>query len=378
MRIALAFGLAFGLALTGCPQPKRPPPTPPPPQAPTPAPKESSPTAQTLRDVVQARCLDPADPWALAHAILVDGPGLTLPGGDLAMDRLVSDWLVRGKDGALSFPRAVARRPIEPHPGLFAKTLLEAGVPTSRSFALKAGGSVTLGQIADAIASRYRPNAKVPFHNDAWQLEVVAATDSTKAKALAGRSLVVLTENQAYLKDFQNDPGRTYSKPSVKVDGARRPAFIHQYYCGGLHLFQAIQRLHGDAVPPALAVEYERLLFRLDKETEYWDRNLAKVNARFKGAELAGHLRVILSQKLKLQGHVLETYLRAVKGGMAESPSAKEALDRGFEALAKTVAELQKHGIYANLERIRAQQPQIYLDLVGDSAHALHAYKLRG
>ncbi len=327
--------------------------------------------------MVQARCLDPADPWALAHAILVDGPGLKLPGGDLAIDRLVGDWLTRGKDGSLSFPRAVARRPIEPHPGLFAKTLLEAGVPRSRSFTLRGGGSATLGQIADGIAASYRPNAKVPFHNDAWQLEVIAATDPAKAKELAARSLAVLRENQAYLQDFQSDPERTYSKPSIKVDGKRRPAFIHQYYCGGLHLFQAIQRLHGNAVPPALAVEYERLLFRLDKETEYWDRTLAKVKARFKGAELDGHLRVILSQKLKLQGHVLETYLRAQKGGLPTSPAATVALDRGFEALATTVADLQKHGIYANLDRIRAQQPQIYLDVVGDSAHALHAYKLR-
>ena len=38
---------------------------------------------------------------------------------------------------------------------------------------------------------------------------------------------------------------------------------------------------------------------------------------------------------------------------------------------------IRREGIYDHLDATRVAQPQLYLDLVGDSAHALHAYALK-
>ena len=49
----------------------------------------------------------------------------------------------------------------------------------------------------------------------------------------------------------------------------------------------------------------------------------------------------------------------------------------GFDLLGATVLELERAGVYRDLDAIRGQHRQLYLDLVGDSAHALHALQLR-
>ena len=53
-------------------------------------------------------------------------------------------------------------------------------------------------------------------------------------------------------------------------------------------------------------------------------------------------------------------------------------LAQSFAELDATVLELERRGILGELDELRLAAPQVYLDIVGDAAHALHAYALRG
>lgn len=333
---------------------------------------------------MRGHCLRPEQPWALAHAILVFGKDLEV-GSDLAVERLVVDHLPKGK---LRFPARRDNWPVEPHPGMFLKTLIEVGVPFGYTFK----NGVTLSGLLDAYCGAYSgPSGPAPFHNQAWLLEAIAASpkERRRAEELSRSATAELAANQEYFEVFARDPNKTYRKPFVTAttkSGVKKrlPARIHRYFCGGFHFFQAVQRLHGKALPASLKRQYELLWVRLDRETKYWDTVLAKLTKKYRAfpENLGPHRLRILAQKLKLQGHALETVLRAVKAGALTLDAAgKEELARGFELLGQTVEAIEAAGIYGRLDALRDSrmmgERQLYLDYVGDSAHALHAYVLR-
>jgi len=321
---------------------------------------------------VDAHCLDPSQPWALAHGVLVRGKGLKLPDGRSAVDALVVDNVL---PKTLLFPSNRGATPIDSHPGLLLKVLVEVGVEPNRSFT--AGGrTFSFAQLLEAGRDAALAGVRgedPPFKNRAWQLEILG---ESAEPALRQEVLEVLVKNQAYFEDYAREPGKRYRKATEQQGQRRVPGAIHRYYCGGLHLFQATQRIHGQELPAALQRQYELLLLRLKLETGYWKDAWASVQRR-SPPDLERHRRVIFAQRLKLQGHALETYLRAIRAGVLEpTPEVVEELNAGFRELAETVKELVSSGIYAELPRLAQAAPQLYRDLAGDSAHALHAYVL--
>lgn len=334
-----------------------------------------------LDRLVTARCLDPAEPWALVHGVIARGIDLRV-GDERAIDRFVRENLDATR---LSFPAQRGGAKVEPHPGYFTKNALELGVPLEHAFPAPGGGQVTLAELVGAQARAYAPAERAaPFFDEEWLLEIVAAAatrDPAQAERvgdLRARALEALRENQAYLEPWLADQGAPYDKPSDPgPDGKPRPAAIHRYACGGFHLFQAVQRLHGREVPPALALQYRLLRLRLVLEARYWEAKLAEARAKFDDNRVRRHEAVILAQALKVLGHGLETWLRAEAAGALtlgaeERGEAEQALDR----LAGVILELDRRQIFAALDEIKAREPQLYLDLVGDGAHALHALHL--
>jgi hypothetical protein len=370
------------LLLAGCPGEDEVQPPPPPPPAPSPTPQlvpDALGAEAVLERVVQQRCLLPgAEPWALMHGLLVEGAEARLADGRLAVDQLVEDNLCRVGEG-WGFPHQDAEgRLVEPHPGSFLKTLLELDVPRERVFTTPSG-PITLGELVDQQTTRWLEEGpgggRLPFHNEGWLLELIAGAPD--AHDVRGRALEVLVENQAYLEAYREDPTRRYSKPWEEHEGRRQAAHIHRYFCGGTHLFQGIQRAHGAELPPALARQYELLLLRLEREPRYWEEVRGSLAGR-PPAERAQHLRVIRAQELKIIGHALETYLRAVHAGALPplSEQGTQAITQGFALLDEVVLAIEELGLYGDLDQLRDQERQLFLDLVGDSAHALHAYRL--
>lgn len=330
-----------------------------------------------------ARCLDPGEPWALVHGVIARGLDLQV-GGERAIDRFVRENL---DPASLSFPAARGAAKVEPHPGYFAKNALELGLGLDHAFPAPGGGRVTFGELVAAQARAYVPSSDgraAPFFDEEWRLELVAAAadrDSAQAERLGplrAAALEALRDNQSYLEPWLGEPSRPYDKPSVPgPDGKPRPAAIHRYACGGFHLFQAVQRLHGREVPPPLALQYRLLRLRLVLEPRYWEGKLAEARARFDDARVRRHEAVILAQALKVLGHGLETWLRAEAAGALALDAAEEReTEQALARLAGVVQELDARGIFAALDEIQAREPQLYLDLVGDGAHALHALHL--
>lgn len=370
-----AIALLALLLAVGCPGAK---PAPPAPNGPTDAlpagGAQGAKAAGVLDRMVRQRCTDPNEPWAVVHGLLCYGPSLRI-GQTPAVKLLTGNLDPR----TLLFPKGTPERPIEPHPGMAVKTFLEIGVPRDADVELRNGKTTTWAAVAAAQAKAFTPGGRgAPLRDQAWQLELVAQTGDPRAPELAARSLKLLAENQAYFQAYADDPAKPYDKPhETGPDGSLRPIAIHRYFCGGFHLFQAVQRLHGRAVPPLLAEQYRLVWVRLDRETAYWRGKLAEARERFERATLQGHERLILSQLLKLQGHALETVLRAYRAGaLALSAEDRTRVDDGFVALGQTVADLEACGAFDDLDAIRRAAPQLYLDLVGDGAHALHAFML--
>ena len=375
-RLRAAFSLAVGLALAGCSEP----------------PGELS-GEEILEAVVQERCLSPNDPWALAHGILVYGKELRLESGEFAYQRLVEDNLYYNTSGEPAFKlRTKDNFPIESHPGLFFKTLLEVGVAPSSRFALE-NREVSFAELVRGFARRYRPGMVLassgpPFRNHAWLLEVVSGAaeqgDPELAQLLVEvrtEALEVLAQNQAYFKPFMNGErdGEVYEKPSTPSDGRPQPAEIHRFYCEGFHLFQSVQRMHGKTLPALLKEQYEIALYRLNVESAYWARTLAQVRQKYNSnqSKLQVFEDELLAQRLKLLGHGLETYLRAIHLGVLDRAPVEGALDRAFEELDDTVVQLHELQTFDRLESIQRRNRVLYHELVGDAAHALHAYKMR-
>ncbi len=383
-RLSAALSLVAGLTLIGCPEggqregdakTKRPP-------------RELS-GEEILEAVVQEHCLNPNDPWTMAHGILVYGLELRLESGDLAYRRLVEDNLYYNTKGEPAFLlRTEDNFPIESHPGLFFKTLLEVGVPPSTHFKLK-DREVSFADLVVGYARRYRPGMLLSsggpaFHNHAWLLEVVAGAAEQGDPELEqlvvkvrAEALEVLAQNQAYFKAYMSGEGdsETYEKAAILKDGRPQPAEIHRYYCEGLHLFQSVQRMHGKTLPALLKEQYEIGLYRLNAESAYWERTLVQVRRKFSSnaSKLQKFEDEVLSQRLKLLGHGLETYLRAIQLGVLD----RAPLDKAFEELEDTAKQLHKLKTFDRLRPIQRRDRNTYHELVGDAAHALHAYKMR-
>ena len=76
-------------------------------------------------------------------------------------------------------------------------------------------------------------------------------------------------------------------------------------------------------------------------------------------------------------GHWLESIHKILASGLyTAEPAEQRVLEEALRVLVETVSRLKTLGAYDNLGAIRAQNEQLYLDLVGDSAHALRGAEL--
>ena len=85
----------------------------------------------------------------------------------------------------------------------------------------------------------------------------------------------------------------------------------------------------------------------------------------------------MLVQRLKFTGHFLETMHKLAAIGVYEPDEGQQRMLQGTaQQIALVVEALAQERAYEKLPEIRKKDFQLYLDLVGDSAHALHALEL--
>ncbi len=345
----------------------------------------STPRGET-HAALRVQCLlhaaDPKNPWALAHGITGLGAHFAASDGRPAAQVIVADFLEKAPPGSPQpyvFGRfSSAGTPIEPHPNLNAKTLLLAGVPRATSFKTSFG-EVTLEQLIDSVEQGFvhSPKSEAYWLEAAWTLDLLAATRRPGKGAVfqnsRGDSIdlgVVMEQALAYLELAQQPLAAGMDQRLPRVDKRKQGIYAHP--CGGLHLFQAVaswarhpevRRQWGKRLDRQVAI----LFYRLGSEQGQYEEALERLGPQ--------HRLQILTQMLKFYGHFLETTgrlkaeaaFRPTETQRKEIARAKALLDRAYRGLEEIKA-------FQTMDRIKVSQPQIYLDLIGDSCHATHGW----
>lgn len=341
-------------------------------------------TLQTLTGVVERFAGDPDNPWALAHGLLARGASLRLSDGREAVPFLFSAYAEARQVGALTllgFPTERGPIRVEPHTDLQLKNLQEAGVPPDARFVTPAGEKGVADLYRYTLIRTYlepRGNhSSFKNPNDIpWGAQALAtwapehelqwiATDGTPMDldAVADFLVAVLTQESAFLFEaMQRDqPFRREGQP------------LFSYTCGGAHLLQgsAYVVARGFGSPKsrkAVEVQVPLLFWRLPRELAQYDEVLSR-NPKFR--------MKILAQRLKFLGHFLETSAKMQATGLYVPDEGQLRLIEGAaQNLTLTVDALQKMGVWDRLPELRKQDEQLYLDLVGDSAHAVRGLEL--
>ena len=336
-----------------------------------------------LRAVVVREAGDPANAWALAHGMLALGPDFKARDGRLALRVLADDFLESDSSGPM-FAKNRDGRPVEPHTDLILKTLMERGYALDE--VLKPG--VTVGDLLRASRARFAPERiegrmSFPTPNDApWSVQAWcegAATDKTSGWESKTGSVTIDEVARALLGKLESETHFIRSALAKGEAFEKRKQGIFAYTCGGAHLFQAAASCAALGWPTQgnsskrIDAQVEQYLARFPVETGLVDQALRQ----------NPQLAVILhNQDIKFLGHLIEGMSKLELDGLWEPSAADKALLGRAEArLIANIIELERSRAYSvpAMEQFSAnpQVFQLYLDLVGDAAHALHGLSLR-
>jgi len=186
---------------------------------------------------------------------------------------------------------------------------------------------------------------------------------------LTSSAVTRLAADTAFLREARAQ-GQTVSK--------RNRQGIFTYTCGGAHLVQGVTWAVGQGfgTPEDRAVvarEIDLYLWRIDVELDTVDALIVHPQV----ASDPNKVEQLRIQRLKFLGHVLETTHKAAALGLVEAtPARAEALARVETELVATVQAMRAAGGFDRLEQTRARNEQIYLDYIGDAAHALRGIAL--
>jgi hypothetical protein len=337
-----------------------------------------------LGGVVDRFAGDPENPWAIAHGVLARGPDFRLSDGREAIPYVFSTYGELHDVGGRSlvgFPKQLGEKRVEPHVDLLLKNLGEVGVPVDRVFSVS-GASVTMADLYRYTLLKTYLDAKTNHASFAspndtpWTLQALAqwcpgdelqwvSLDGTPMDLddLASFVAAVITQESAWMFE-RMQKGQKFEKQGQN---------LFNYTCGGAHLLQgaALAVARGFGSPKARkAVEAQVPLwfYRLPIELSQYDTVLQR-----NPAELVR----LLAQRLKFLGHFLESLSKmAAMGLYTASDDQATLLEGAAQNLALTVDALQKKGVFDGLAALRTKDEQLYLDLVGDSAHAIRGLEL--
>jgi len=352
---------------------------------------------EVLHKVVMDHGRDPANPWAVGHAMLALGPDVELTNGLKAADHLFAayaEWVELEGDDGVVFPRSRGSVRIEPHTDLLLKALTEGGVAPDREVAVgsKPGSPALLWR--HSLRRAWVKGSATGFDNLndlPWALQGLShwaapdlswVADGDRAMTMDGLTADAVSHLMA-----QTQALRAASAKGVvpQKDGQG----ILSYTCGGQHFVQGVAHAHargfGAEGDRAKVCEQRDLMrWRIDHELGSIDPVLAQHGPTNREAAI-----VLLDQRLKFLGHYLET---ASKFGAYElcdwTDADTAALGRAATELTRTVQALDNLGVFADLQAVRNDRrldpyrpdsggaEQVYLDLLGDSAHAVRGIDL--
>lgn len=333
-----------------------------------------------LEQQVRAPAGDPTNPWALAHGLLAFGKDFATTDGRSAVTVVASFAEPRagepGQARRYGFAPEQNGKPVEPHAHLLVKTFLEIGLDPSFSLRAADGKTIDVRRLlTDMRASVRDPSNDHEWHDAAWWLTALELDPTSDPKSLAKLREAALVRLEADDAVISLSADNAFAPDAPMGVAKRNKTHIYGHPCGGLHFMQAVFRGAGRA-------ESAELIARAGRQV---DSLLARYRAE--RALYAEILRArptvtlpVSGQQLKFFGHVLEALAVVDEVGLLRNdPTRAEAVATTRRQVAadllRVIAQLQATGAYARLGEISAQQPQLYLDLIGDGCHAIHGLR---
>ena len=337
-----------------------------------------------LAEIVNRYGGDPENPWAVAHGLLAQGPDFKLTNGEPGVEYLFATYaeeLPAGGGAFVRFPTQKGKKRIEPHSALMLKNFAEIGVRPDRKVTVNGRPHTVADLYRGVLLSSWldpaRNHASFDSPNDVpWALQALAtwapegplrwtSTDGTEMDLdnLATFTVTVLVQETAFLQQAA----------AAGADFEKKGQGIFSYTCGGAHILQgasyAVARGRSTAkAKEAVLAQIPLWFYRLPKELTLYDQAMKQAPE---------HEVRLLVQRLKFAGHFLESMEKmAALGLFTPTDEQQKMLIGAAQQIALTTQALQAAGVFQNMETLRTQDEQLYLDVVGDAAHALRGLRL--
>lgn len=336
---------------------------------------------EQLLQVVTEHARDPNNPWAIGHGMLALGKDAVLTNDVGAVDHLFAAYgeeLAVGDETLIRFPTARGDIRIEPHADLVLKVLTEVGVQPDRAVTV-GGNPHTVGDLYRGSLARAwvdRDNTGFASWNDTpWALQGLAAyaPEELAWTAQGGHEMSMDRFTSASVAKLRAETA--FLREAIANDATveKRRQFIFDYTCGGSHFFQGAAY----AVGRGYGTEADRALMAEELGVYFWraSTELAQLDSLLRTQP--DYAPLLLEQRLKFTGHLLESAHKTWALGIATpTPEELVLIDVLRTQVVATVQAIDALGIWDRLEDVRAADEQVYLDYVGDSAHALRAIDL--
>jgi hypothetical protein len=367
----------------------------------SPRPIALSPELEAVRaklvGVVEGHARDPGNPWAIVHGMLALGPTMRLTN-----DADPVDWMfehygeVHEVGGAelVGFPDRKGEALVEPHTDLILKALTESRVAPDRKVTV-AGRPFTVESLYRHslwqawVEGRTTGYQQGSYNDTPWALQGLSAWAPADLAWTAQKghpmTMDLFTHEVVSQLDLETQEMQAAMEAGQIVQKDVRKG-LFRYTCGGQHLLQgaayAVARGFGGEPDKAVICEQLAVLrWRIDVE-------LSAIDPILSSPDSTRPIQVVLlSQRLKFLGHWLETTHKI--GALSVCPLGPDdeaSTRRVASELVRTVDALGTLGIWDNVGAVQ-QDPeletlrngggrQVYLDLVGDSAHAVRGLDL--
>jgi len=342
---------------------------------------------KALKRLVAQETADPDNPWAIAHGLLALGEGLQLNNGKGAVEGLFEGYAEHAHTEGhplIAFPQRATGPdgkdiPVEPHTDLIMKALAEIGVRLDTQVEVK-GEARQVGELYyDTVLSTFLDKgtgaASFTSPNDMpWGLQAIATYAPPGLSWVAQgkpQKLDELTEFMVHVLTMESNA--LFERMTRGGEFAKDGKGIFAYTCGGAHLLQGAAYLvgkgfGGEAEREKLQAQVQLLFWRFPRELSLYARAVE---------QLPKQKLVITVQQLKFVGHWIETVNKMAAMKLFDPTADQQAaMGEAVKILVQTAKELKMTGAMDNLESLRQGNEQLYLDIVGDAAHAIRGMEL--
>ena len=329
-------------------------------------------------EVVRKYGNDPDNPWGLGHAMLALGKDHRAKDGRLAWQAVLEDngtvATVDGQEVILLGPGEPTRR-IDPHPNAFLMILMVTGVPTDATFK-RLGNEYSIGSMVQGAQLLYvRPHTAEDWLKSAWTLRALSLSlppGHDQWQTSAGERISLFEELDRALAYLEHQHSFAEDKLTAGQGGLEKHRqYIYAHSCGGIHLFMAAMAhlVH----PEAKALYGQRAEHQVDVLAWRLREEHRLYGAIAPGRE-GGAAVMVTIQRLKVFGHALEALSDLTLGG-AISPR-RELLSDLRSWTIDAILDLQSGRVYDAMPELKESQPQSFLDLLGDTSHAVRGLRL--